>query len=142
MFFSNALQIVFKSTGGRIWTKRWGLPKLSRTRKENRKKDIKIYNQNMEILKAAGALQPQLPVRLWKPLPDWQVERMKLRLEQAQRLLNMIGGSMSFERAEGLMQHQLQRRRTQHQRMVLPPQDPQQLQHHYKQQRTQQQKRQ
>lgn len=128
MFFSSALQVVFKTTGGRIWNKRWGLPKLSRTRKENRKKDIQIYNQNIDILKAAEHLQPEVPVRLMQPLPGWQREVMRKRLELAQRLLNARGSLIPAAAAEQLMQRRAPRH--QQEQSLEPPSDPQQQQHH------------
>jgi hypothetical protein len=138
MFFSSALQVVFKSTGGRIWNKRWGLPKLTRTRKENRKKDIRLFNQNIEILKAAEYLQPEVPVRLAQPLPGWQREQMKKRLEQAQVLLNSRGTLLPAAAAEAMMQQWLQKSEQQqqqrHQRSLEPPSDPQQQQHHLRRQ--------
>jgi hypothetical protein len=67
-----------------VLLQRWGLPRLTRTRKENRKKDIKLFNQNIDILKAAAHMQPEVPVQLARPLPQWQVDRMRRRLESAQ----------------------------------------------------------
>lgn len=127
MFFSSAVQVVFKSTGGRIWNKRWGLPRLSQTRKENRKKDIKIFNQNIEILKAAQHLQPDVPVRLAQPLPQWQQDMLKTKLDRAQRLLNLRGSLLPPAAANTLMN---QRQPSKQQLQSLqPPQDPQQQQH-------------
>jgi hypothetical protein len=127
MFFSIATQVVFKSTGGRIWNKRWGLPRLTQTRKENRKKDIKLFNQNLDILKAAQHLQPEVPVRLLKPLPDWQRVQMKNKLEKAQRLLNLRGHALPRADLDKLMQQQIKKP------LPQPPQDPQKLQHHLQQ---------
>jgi hypothetical protein len=103
MFFSLPLSVVFRTTGGRIWNKRWGLPRLTRTRKENRRTDVRIYNNNMNVLKAAEALQPEIPVRLLQPLPDWQCKRMATRLALARRLLNLQGTLLSREAAEEQM---------------------------------------
>lgn len=127
MFFSSSLQVVFKTTGGRIWNKRWGLPRLTRTRKENRKKEVAIFNQNIDVLKAAEHLQPDVPVRLARPLPQWQQALMKAKLTKAQRLLNLRGSLMAPAVAKQLME---QRHPSAQQRQILePPQDPQQQQH-------------
>lgn len=138
MFFSSAMQVVFKTTGGRIWNKRWGLPKLTRTRKENRKKDIRLFNQNIDILKAAEHLQPEVPVRLAQPLPGWQREQMKKRLEQAQMLINTRGTLLPAAAAEAMMQRRLQQpaqqREQQQLRSLEPPSDPQQQQYHLRRQ--------
>lgn len=67
-----------------VLVQRWGLPRLTRTRKENRRKDIKLFNQNIDILKAAAHMQPEVSVQLSRPLPQWQVDRMRRRLESAQ----------------------------------------------------------
>jgi hypothetical protein len=91
MFFSNALSVVLNTKGGRLWNKPWGLPRISRTRKANRKKDIKIFQQNLSVLKAAAQLQPETPVRLYKPLPQWQREIMKRKMEEARRVMNWRG---------------------------------------------------
>lgn len=127
MFFSNSLQVVFKTTGGRIWNKRWGLPRLTRTRKENRKKEIDIFNRNIDVLKAAEYLQPDIPVRLAQPLPQWQQTLMKAKLNKAQQLLNLRGSLMSPAVARQLM-HQ-RHPSAQQQQILDPPRDPQQQQH-------------
>ena len=88
MFFSSALSIVFKTTGGRIWNKPWGLPRLSKTRKANRRKNLALFQRNVSVLKAAAALEPADPVRLPSPLPAWQRREMTKHLARAQRLLN------------------------------------------------------
>jgi hypothetical protein len=92
MFFTSALQVVFKTTGGRVWNKPWGLPRLTRTRKANRRKNLALFNKNISLLKAAAAAEPPVPVRLDRPLPQWQQREMARRLVQAQRLLNWRGG--------------------------------------------------
>lgn len=100
---------------------RWGLPRLTRTRKENRRKDIKLFNQNIDILKAAAHMQPEVPVQLYKPLPQWQMDRMRQRLEAAQEEINI--------RAAGpIVANQLLRQRTrpqQQRQLAGPPVDPQ-----------------
>lgn len=88
MFFSSALQVVFKTTGGRVWNKPWGLPRLSKTRKANRRKNVALFRRNVSVLKAAEALEPAEPVRLPSPLPAWQRREMAKHLERAQRILN------------------------------------------------------
>ena len=91
MFFTTALQIVFKTTGGRIWNKPWGLPRLTRTRKANRRKNMALFNKNISILKAAAAAEPQQPIRLNTPLPEWQRRHMARQLARARRALNWQG---------------------------------------------------
>eukprot|EP00878_Enallax_costatus_P010146 GHUV01010591.1.p2 GENE.GHUV01010591.1~~GHUV01010591.1.p2 ORF type:complete len:140 (+),score=46.22 GHUV01010591.1:957-1376(+) len=126
MFFSNAAQVVFKTTGGRIWNKRWGLPRLTQTRKENRRKEIRVFNQNIEILKAAAYLQPEVPVRIAQPLPDWQQQLMKARLDKSQHLLNARGSLLPPAAAAAMMK---QRPPSRQQQQSMQPQDPQQQQH-------------
>jgi hypothetical protein len=92
MFFTAALQVVFKTTGGRVWNKPWGLPRLTRTRKANRRKSIALFNKNISLLKAAAAAEPAVPVRLERPLPPWQRRQMARHLEKAARLINWRGG--------------------------------------------------
>jgi hypothetical protein len=82
---------VFKTTGGRIWNKPWGLPRLSATRKANRRKNLALFNRNVSVLKAAAALEPSPPVRLDRPLPDWQRRQMARHVERARQLLNWRG---------------------------------------------------
>ena len=43
----------------RLWNKPWGLPKISRTRKANRKAANKITAQNEALLKEAAAKDPK-----------------------------------------------------------------------------------
>jgi hypothetical protein len=91
MFFTSALQVVFKTTGGRIWNKPWGLPRLTRTRKANRRKNLALFNKNISVLKAAAAQEPAEAVRLNAPLPQWQRRYMLKQLDRAQQLLNWRG---------------------------------------------------
>lgn len=91
MFFTSALQVVFKTTGGRIWNKPWGLPRLTRTRKANRRKNLALFNKNISVLRAAAAAEPEEPIRLNSPLPMWQQRQMAKHLQKAQKLLNWQG---------------------------------------------------
>jgi hypothetical protein len=91
MFFSSAVAVVFKTTGGRVWNKPWGLPRLTRTRKANRRKNLALFNKNVSVLKAAAAREPADPVRLDTPLPQWQRREMARHIERARRLLNWRG---------------------------------------------------
>ena len=84
-------QVVFKTTGGRVWNKPWGLPRLSATRKANRRKNLALFNKNVSVLKAAAALEPPEPVRLDRPLPQWQQRQMAKHLGRAQQVLNWRG---------------------------------------------------
>jgi hypothetical protein len=93
MFFSSAVAVVFKTTGGRLWNKPWGLPRLSRTRRANRRKNLALFNKNISVLRAAAAAEPEVPVRLNTPLPQWQKRHMARQLENAQRLLNWRGAA-------------------------------------------------
>lgn len=88
MFFTSALQVVFNLKGGRKWNKPWGLIRLTPTRKENRRKIVALFNKNISVLKAAAAAEPEVPVRLFKPLPFWQRQLMKKKLDTAQQALN------------------------------------------------------
>lgn len=49
---------VKKTTGGRLWNKPWGIPKLTVKQKRNQKKNAMHTRRNVEILKLAEALQP------------------------------------------------------------------------------------
>jgi hypothetical protein len=86
-----APQVVFKTTGGRIWNKPWGLIRLSPTRKANRRKNLALFNKNISILKAAAAAEPAEPVRLNAPLALWRQQQMAKHLGRAQQLLNWRG---------------------------------------------------
>lgn len=123
MFFTSALQVVFKTTGGRIWNKRWGLPRLTPTRKENRKKDLNIFNQNINVLKSAAHLEPEVPVRLSRPLPQWQAARMRRRLENAQEEINIRAAGPAV--AQRLLQQQQWKQQPAQQELAGPPVDPQ-----------------
>lgn len=69
--------------GGRLWNKPWGLPTLSRGQKENRRKRQQQIRENLSILRMAARLQPEERVRLERPLPLWQEERMRNKLALA-----------------------------------------------------------
>lgn len=103
---------------------RWGLPRLTRTRKENRRKDIKLFNQNIDILKAAAHMQPEVPVQLYKPLPQWQIDRMRQRLEAAQEEINIRAAGPIV--ADQLLRQRTRPQQQQQQRQLAgPPVDPQ-----------------
>lgn len=53
-----SLWVVFKRTGGRAWNKKWGLPRLSRTQKENRVKQRKEEQGIRALLKEAAERDP------------------------------------------------------------------------------------
>lgn len=55
---TQALFVVYKRTGGRAWNKKWGLPSLSRTQKENRVKQIKEEQQIRKLLQDAAERDP------------------------------------------------------------------------------------
>lgn len=92
MLFSTALRVVFNLKGGRKWNKHWGLMRLSPTRKENRYKAGVEFRKNVSVLKAAAALEPELAVRLRKPLATHEQQRMRRKLEAARQLLNWQQG--------------------------------------------------
>ena len=97
---------------------------MTRTRKENRRKDIALFNQNLDVLKAAAYWQPEVPVRLEKPLPQWQVDVMRRRLEVAQQELNLAAAGLSHhqQQQQSLPWRQAARRPRQ---LAGPPVDPQ-----------------
>lgn len=107
MFFSRALQVVFNTKGGRKWNKPWGLPRLSRYQRRNRRIDIKIFNSNLSILKRAAACQPEVPVRLHTPLPDWQLKRLKRFLNKAQQMMNWQASLLPPAAQQAVKQQQL-----------------------------------
>ncbi len=47
-----------KPTGGRLWNKPWGIPKLTKTQKENRRKQTADVRNTVEVLKLAAARDP------------------------------------------------------------------------------------
>lgn len=81
MWFSTALLVVFKTTGGKAWNKPSGMKLLTSNQKRNRKKNIEQTLKNMSVLKLAAAHQPATPVRLFKPLNHWRVNWMRRKLE-------------------------------------------------------------
>ncbi len=58
-----------------------------------RREALKTFQKNSSILKAAAAAEPEVPVKLYKPLPDWQRQLMARRLEGSKKLLNWKYGS-------------------------------------------------
>ncbi|KAG2451289.1 hypothetical protein HYH02_003895 [Chlamydomonas schloesseri] len=87
MFFSRCLQVVFKTTGGRAWNPPSGLRPLSPSQRRNRKKNLALTMKNMSILKLAEANQPEVPVRLFKPLNFSRMQWMKKKLEETRAAL-------------------------------------------------------
>lgn len=59
VFVSKIAEVVFKRTGGRLWNKPWGLPKVTQTRKANRRRANNLIRQNQDVLKEAAAKDPQ-----------------------------------------------------------------------------------
>ena len=72
MFFTHAMHVVLNLKGGRQWNKPWGLAKITRKQKAARRADRALFNKNVSVLKAAAAAEPEVPTRLYKPLPEWQ----------------------------------------------------------------------
>lgn len=81
--------------GGRLFNKPWGMLRMSRTRKANRAKNMRIFNRNMSILKAAEHLEPPTPFKLYQPLPEWKRARMVKQVQQTQQLINWRSTFMS-----------------------------------------------
>lgn len=79
--------------GGRLWNKRWGLPKLTKGQKENRRKQQALIRDNRSILRMAARLQPEQPVVLERALPPWQLQRMRSKLEAP---LEQVGARLQF----------------------------------------------
>lgn len=59
MHFTQALLVVFKTTGGKAWNKPGGLRPLSACQRRNRKRSIELTLKNMSVLKMAAANEPQ-----------------------------------------------------------------------------------
>lgn len=91
MFFTKCLYVVYKTTGGKAWNKPWGLKKLSRCQKRNRREDRRLIHRNLSVVKMASSLQPETPVQIYRPLADWQIKRMKTRLEEVRKQMNWEG---------------------------------------------------
>lgn len=51
---------VKKVTGGRLWNKPWGIPKMTTTQRRNRKKNKAQIERNIAILKLAEKMDPSL----------------------------------------------------------------------------------
>lgn len=87
MLFSNALLVVFKTTGGKAWNKPGGLKPLTSTQKRNRRKNIEQTLKNISVLKMAAAHEPAVPIRLFKPLNHWRATWMRRKLEDTKLAL-------------------------------------------------------
>ena len=57
VFSTRAVMAVFKTTGGRLWNKPWGVKKLSASQRENRKKQGTRMKLNSEVLKQAAEVE-------------------------------------------------------------------------------------
>mmetsp|Transcript_1784 Transcript_1784/g.4517 ORF Transcript_1784/g.4517 Transcript_1784/m.4517 type:complete len:157 (-) Transcript_1784:192-662(-) len=87
MFFSRALCVVFKTTGGKAWNPPTGLRPLTETQKRNRRKNIEQTLKNNSVLRMAAAQQPEVPTRLYKPLSSYQLLWMRKKLDKAREIL-------------------------------------------------------
>ncbi|KAF5830384.1 hypothetical protein DUNSADRAFT_14666 [Dunaliella salina] len=87
MFCSRALFVVFKTTGGKAWNPPTGLRPLTETQKRNRRKNIEQTLKNNSVLKMAAAQQPEVPTRLYKPLPNFQLLWMRKKLDKAREII-------------------------------------------------------
>lgn len=56
----------------RLWNKPWGLPKVTQTRKANRKKANDLIRQNQAVLKEAAAKDPRNVQATADPAPTTQ----------------------------------------------------------------------
>ncbi|GIL79716.1 hypothetical protein Vretimale_12364 [Volvox reticuliferus] len=91
MFFSRCLCVVFKTSGGKAWNPTGELRPLSLPQMRTRKKNLGIAMKNLSILKMAAANQPQVPVRLYKPLNFSKMVWLKKKLEEARQALVASG---------------------------------------------------
>ena len=60
---------VKKVTGGRLWNKPWGIPKLTKTQKRNRKKNKMHALRNIDILELAELREPKEYRLPFTPMP-------------------------------------------------------------------------
>lgn len=57
MFFSRPLLVVYKNTGGLLWTKPWGLPSLTKTQKRTRQKNVReVQEVRLALLTLPGLI--------------------------------------------------------------------------------------
>lgn len=97
MFFTRALMIVYKTTGGRAWNPPEGLRPLSPCQTRNRRKNAEITLKNISVLKMAAASEPEQPTRLYKPLNHWRVMLMRKKMEQSKEVLAWNAGDSSIK---------------------------------------------
>eukprot|EP00951_Prasinocladus_malaysianus_P047285 scaffold649737_cov45-Prasinocladus_malaysianus.AAC.1 len=69
VFGTRVAQIVYKTTGGRLWNKPWGVARLSKTQKENRRKKAAFMKANSDVLKAAAAREAVHKGAMTSPTP-------------------------------------------------------------------------
>jgi hypothetical protein len=93
MWFSRAAMIVYKTTGGKRWIPKSGLPALSPTQTRNRKRNAETTLQNLSVLKMAGAHEPTAPTRLYKPLNHWRLMWMRTRMDASRSMLGWDGAN-------------------------------------------------
>jgi hypothetical protein len=85
MFFTlPSFARVMKTTGGKLWNKRWGVPSLSPTRKANRKESQGIIQKNLSVIKAAAAAEPAVHLKL--PRAGEQAQLWRRYHHQQQKL--------------------------------------------------------
>ncbi|KAG1666953.1 hypothetical protein FOA52_004236 [Chlamydomonas sp. UWO 241] len=91
MWFSRAALIVYKTTGGKRWIPKSGLPALSPTQARNRKRNAETTLKNLSVLKMAATHEPTEPTRLYKPLNHWRLMWMRTRMEASRSMLGWEG---------------------------------------------------
>lgn len=100
MFFSRALLVVYKTTGGHMWNSSGSLKPLSACQQRNRRRNTEQTLKNMSVIKMAAAAEPPQPTRLYKPLNHWRLLWMRKRMEQSKTVLGWDGSnSISAMRA-------------------------------------------
>eukprot|EP00955_Chlamydomonas_euryale_P101116 365325-Chlamydomonas_euryale.AAC.14 len=92
MWFSRAAMIVYKTTGGKRWIPRSGLPPLSPTQARNRRRNGETTLKNLSVLKMAAANEPEAPTRLYKPLNHWRLLWMRKRMQTSKSILGWEDG--------------------------------------------------
>lgn len=59
VFLSRGIFAVFKTTGGKLWNKPWGIPKTTRTQKGNKRKNKLQIARNLDALRLAKKYSPE-----------------------------------------------------------------------------------
>jgi hypothetical protein len=98
MFFSRALCIVYKTTGGRRWIPSSGLPPLTPTQRRTRRGNVEQTLKNISVIKMAAANGPQEATRLYKPLNHWRLLWLRGRLDQSRTTLGWSNGTAGANR--------------------------------------------